>query len=457
MDVSTSLAQSKRNKLMIILTSVLVISAMNTTMFNVALPAIGEQFSLSPSQTGWIVTSYLIIFAVGVTIYGKLADQYKLKTLITTGIILMALGSLIGLLALNYPLLVIARVIQAAGAAVLPALAMIIPTRYFTPETRGRAIGMTSAGLTFGIAIGPIIAGLILTSFSWNKLFIIPLVMVLSIPIFRKYLGDEKGTQSKIDFIGALLLVATIVSFMLVISQSSWILFILFVIFLGAFIWRIKTTKNPFIHPGLFKNKSYTFTLLTFALGAGAAFSLPYLSPLLFVNVNHLSPFASGLFMFPGALIAALLAKTGGKIADTRGNATLAYMTILLFLICFGLLSFFAGASAYLVMVILILGYVAQSQWQVAMANTLSNTLSKEQVGIGMGLFMLVNFVASSIAGTFIGRALSSRSSFSLNPWHNQASGGEYSNIYVVLSVVIIITAILYTVVLRTTKNKKSN
>ncbi|WP_153733332.1 MFS transporter [Sporosarcina obsidiansis] len=456
MEVSTQLSQNQRSKLMLILTLVLVISAMNTTMFNVALPTIGEQFSLLPSQTGWIVTSYLIIFAVGVTIYGKLADQYKLKNLITIGIILMALGSLIGLFALNYPSLVIARVIQAAGAAVLPALAMIIPTRYFTPETRGRAIGMTSAGLTFGIAIGPIIAGLILTSFSWDYLFIIPLLMVLSIPAFRKYLGDEKGVQSKIDFMGAFLLVATIVSFMLVVSQSSLILLIAFVIFLILFIWRIKTAANPFIHPDLFKNKAYTLTLLTFALGAGVAFSMPYLSPLMFVNINHLSPFASGLFMFPGALIAALLAKTGGKIADTKGNSTLAYITIVLFFICFALLSFLAGTSAYLVMVILVLGYVAQSQWQVAMANTLSNTLSKEQTGIGMGLFMLVNFVASSISGTFIGKALSTSSSVSLNPLHIPADGTEYSNIYVVLTIIVVIIAILYTVVLKSTDNKKS-
>ncbi|WP_421000216.1 MFS transporter [Carnobacterium maltaromaticum] len=456
MAASVQLSKNELSKLMIILTFVLVISAMNTTMFNVALPTIGEEFSLSPSQTGWIVTSYLIIYAVGSAIYGKLADQYKLKNLITIGIILMALGSLIGFVALNYPLLVIARVMQAAGASVLPASAMIIPARYFTPETRGRAIGVTSAGLTFGIALGPIIAGLILTSFEWNYLFIIPILMFLCIPSFRKYLGNEIGIKSKIDFVGAFLLVATIVSLMLTVSQSSLLLFIAFIVFLIIFIWRIKTATNPFIYPALFKNKAYTLTLLTFALGSGVAFAMPYLSPLMFVEVNHLTPFESGLFMFPGALIAALIAKTGGKIADTKGNSTLAYMSIVLFFICFSLLSFFAGASAYLIMVILILGYVAQSQWQIAMANSLSNTLSKEQTGIGMGLFMLVNFVASSISATFMGKTLSSSSSLNFNPLHIAANGTEYSNIYAVLTIIVVIIAILYTVLLKLTDNQKS-
>lgn len=182
---------------------------------------------------------------------------------------------------------------------------------------------------------------------------------------------------------------------------------------------------------------------------------MPYLSPLMFVEVNHLTPFASGLFMFPGALIAALIAKTGGKIADTKGNSTLAYMSIVLFFFCFSLLSFFAGASTYLIMVILILGYVAQSQWQIAMANSLSNTLSKEQTGIGMGLFMLVNFVASSISATFMGKTLSSSSSLNLNPLHIAAKGTEYSNIYAVLTIIVVIIAILYTVLLKLTDNQK--
>ncbi|PYH25468.1 hypothetical protein US8_03748 [Bacillus altitudinis] len=453
MELPAQLSQSQRSKLMIILTFVLVISTMNTTMFNVALPAIGKQFSLSPSQTGWIVTSYLIIYAVGSVIYGKLADQYKLKNLITIGITLMSLGSLVGFFAFNYPSLIIARVMQAAGASVLPASAMIIPTRYFTPETRGRALGMTSAGLTFGIAIGPIIAGLVTTAFNWNYLFIIPLLQFLCIPAFRTYLGDEKiGKQTKIDFIGAFLLVATIVSFMLAVSQSSLLFLIAFLIFLTLFVWRMKSATNPFIYPDLFKNKAYTLTLLTFALGAGVAFALPYLSPLMFQGVNHLSPFASGLFMFPGAMVAALLAKTGGKLADTKGNSTLAYITIVLFLIAFGTLSFIAGGSPYLVMIVLVFGYVAQTQFQIAMANTLSNTLSKEQTGIGMGLFMLVNFIASSIAGTFMGKALSSSANTSLNPFHLATDGIEYSNIYVILTIIVVIIAILYTIVLKTTR-----
>jgi DHA2 family metal-tetracycline-proton antiporter-like MFS transporter len=104
----------------------------------------------------------------------------------------------------------------------------------------------------------------------------------------------------------------------------------------------------------------------------------------------------------------------------------------------------------------MILGYVPQRPWQLAMANTLSNTLSKEQIGIGMGLFMLVNFVASSISGTFIGKALSSSSSVSLNPLHISADGTKYSNIYVVLSAIVAVIAILYTVILKYIDNKKS-
>lgn len=73
-----------------------------------------------------------------------------------------------------------------------------------------------------------------------------------------------------------------------------------------------------------------------------------------------------------------------------------------------------------------------------------------------MGLFMLVNFVASSISATFMGKTLSSSSSLNFNPLHIAANGTEYSNIYAVLTIIVVIIAILYTVLLKLTDNQKS-
>lgn len=142
----TDTSSQNADKLLKILVVTLIFSVMNGTMFNVALPEIGKEFNLVPSQVSWIMTSYMVVYAVGSIVMGKLADKYRLKDLLTYGLLIFALGSLIGLFASEFWIIILGRVIQAAGASVLPATAMIIPIRYFAPEKRGEHLGLLRLG-----------------------------------------------------------------------------------------------------------------------------------------------------------------------------------------------------------------------------------------------------------------------------------------------------------------------
>lgn len=114
-----------------VLVFTLIISVMNGTMFNVVLPVISKEFQLTASQVTWIVSGYLIVYAIGTVTYGKLTDKFSIKSLITFGLLLLTVGSLVGVVATQYWMIIVARILQAAGAAVIPALAMIIPVRFF--------------------------------------------------------------------------------------------------------------------------------------------------------------------------------------------------------------------------------------------------------------------------------------------------------------------------------------
>ncbi len=93
-------------------------------------------------------------------IYGKLADTYKLKNLLTFGFFLCAIGLIIGLYSQTFSMVLIGCFIQAIGASVSPAIAMLIPVRYFSQEERGRALGIESVGTALGTAVGPIVSAL---------------------------------------------------------------------------------------------------------------------------------------------------------------------------------------------------------------------------------------------------------------------------------------------------------
>ncbi|TVX91721.1 MFS transporter [Paenibacillus agilis] len=433
------------DKLLRVLVVTLIFSVMNGTMFNVALPAIGQEFSLLPSQVSWIMTSYMVLYAVGSVVFGKLADNYRLKDLLTYGLLVFAFGSIVGMLAAEYWMIIVGRILQAAGASVLPAIAMIIPIRYFSPEKRGRALGTSAIGLALGSALGPVVSGLITSVGSWRMLFLFSLLPLLTLPFFRKYLDDAKGEAKAIDFLGGGLLGGTVALILLAITQSNLWMLLGGVVLLVLFIIRIRTAANPFIQPELFTNQSYSVGLLLTFMATAMSFSITFMTPQYLTALNELSASSIGFVLTPAALAAALLGRKGGKLADEHGNSALIKTASLLMLLCFMLLSTFVGISPYAIAIILMLGNVGQTFMSIGMSNTISRTLTKEQTGVGMGLFSMLNFISGAIAMSVIGKMLDSGStSLRLNPFMMNENAYVYSNIFLVLFIVTLIVWGLY-------------
>lgn len=321
------------DKLLKILVVTLIFSVMNGTMFNVALPEIGKEFNLVPSQVSWIMTSYMVVYAVGSIVMGKLADKYRLKDLLTYGLLIFALGSLIGLLASEFWIIILGRVIQAAGASVLPATAMIIPIRYFAPEKRGRALGTSAVGLALGNALGPVAAGLITSFGSWRLMFVLSLLPLLTLPFFRKYLDNARGKAGSIDVLGGGLLAAAVAIFLLAITQMQLWLFLGGLVLLALFIIRIRKAEEPFIKPVLFRNKTYSIGLLLAFTTTAMSFSMTFMTPQFLATVNGLSPSTIGFVLVPAAIASAIMGRKGGRLADDRGNFVLVFVaSVLLFL-----------------------------------------------------------------------------------------------------------------------------
>ena len=275
---------------------------------------------------------------------------------------------------------------------------MIIPVRYFPAESRGRALGITATGLAIGSAIGPVVSALIVSVFHWRWLFCIPLLILVTLPLYRKYLGNEQGQGGRIDWLGGGLLAGTVALLLLAVTQSRWIFgvgsFMLFLLFL----LRIRSAKEPFVQPRLFSNKSYSVGLVLGIFIMSVGYALPFLTPQLLADINGLAPGWIGFVMVPGAVVAAILGGRGGKLADTKGTRYLFYTASTLLLLCFALLSTFAGVSPYLIALILVFGNVGQIFMQISLSKTISLSLPKEQTGVGMGLFSLLNFLSGAIA-----------------------------------------------------------
>lgn len=438
-------SEKHANKLLGILVVTLIFSVMNGTMFNVALPEISKEFSLLPSEVSWIMTSYMVVYAIGSVVMGKLADKYRLKDLLTVGLLVFAAGSLIGFFANDYWLIILGRVIQAAGASVLPATAMIIPVRYFPPEKRGRALGTSAVGLALGNALGPVAAG-VLTSFgSWRLMFILSLLPLVTLPLFRKYLDNSRGHAGKLDLVGGVLLAGTVSLFLLSITQMELYLAVFGVVLLTLFIVHIRRVENPFIMPSLFTNKRYSLGLTLAFLTTGMSFSLTFMTPQFLASLNQLEPSAIGFILVPAALASAVMGKKGGKIADLKGNMMLVFVASILLFSAFFLLSTFVGKSVYIIAVILILANVGQTFMQVSMSNTVSQSLPKEATGVGMGLLSMVNFISGAIAMSIVGKLLDLGSTtLQFNPLNDNQNAFIYSDILLVMASIILAVLAIY-------------
>ncbi|PYI51821.1 MFS transporter [Paenibacillus flagellatus] len=432
------------DKLLRVLVFTLIISVMNASMFNVALPVISAEFDLTPSQVSWMLTGYMIVYAIGSVTFGKLADKYRLKDLLTIGLIAFALGSIIGLSASEFWMVIAGRLFQAAGASVIPATAMIVPVRYFSPEKRGRALGTTAVGLALGSALGPIVSGLVAGLVNWRYLFALSILAIFVLPFFRKYLDDERGTARRIDYWGGLFLAGTVASLLLAITLGSWPLLAAGAALFAAFLVRIRYAAEPFVQPAIFRNKSFSLGLAIAFLMTGLNFGTPFLTPQLLAHVNHLSPLSVGFVMFPAAIASALLGRKGGKLADEKGNRYLFAIAASLIVFSFAALSSVVGLAPVVIAVFLVFGNVGQTFMQIAMSNTISRTLTREQTGGGMGLFAMLNFIAGATATTLIGKALDAETaSFRLNPVP-PAEAVLYSNVFAFLALMIVVVGIVY-------------
>jgi len=447
---STITDEKVQNRLSLLLGTIIFFSVLNGTMFNVAVPDIALQFQLLPSQVSWVITGYMLIFALGSLTYGKLADMYPVRNLIVLGLLLLNTGSVAGYFAITYPMVLAARYLQACGAASIPALAMLTATRYFPYPMRGKAFGAISSAVALGAGAGPIVGGFITHTFHWRYLFLVTLATIFTLPFFRRLLPREPKRASRFDLPGLGLLAGAAALLLLFVSQGyRWGLPVGAGL-LAAFALHIRQSKSPFVQPGLFFNHPYRNTVTTAFLAMGTVFAMLFMVPLMLQDLNGANANQIGLVLFPGAITAALLGTAGGKLADRRGTIPVVYLGSGLFLAGLTALFFLAGADKRVIAAVLIVAYTGFTFLQSSLSNTVSATLPRDEMGIGMGLYNLLFFMSGAFSTALVGKLLDFRNgALRFNPFLGNPEAFVYSNVYLLLMAVALSALVLFSLSVR--------
>lgn len=212
-------------KVLVIVMIGTLMSAIDSSIVNVSIPAIMADFGSSLDDIEWVVTSYMLAFAALMPLTSWFRDRIGHKSLYIWSLIIFTTGSLLCGIAWNLPLLIIARIIQAIGGGAITPTGMAMITETFEPQERGKALGFWAMGAIMGPAFGPTIGGYLTKNFGWPSIFIINLpIGIIGIVMAINLLKADKPHAERsrpFDTAGFLFLALFLVSFLLGVSKGE--------------------------------------------------------------------------------------------------------------------------------------------------------------------------------------------------------------------------------------------
>lgn len=415
---------------------IIFFSVLNGMMFNIAIPDIAAEYGLLPSQVSWVMTAYILVFGLGSLVYGRLADQVPVRRLITIGLVLLNAGSILGFFAGAYSLLIAARVLQAAGGAAIPALAMLVATRYMRPDIRGRVLGTIASTVAAAAAVGPFLGGFAAGTLGWRYLFLIICASALAMPALRRLLPGGTAGTLQFDLPGTAILGTAITLLLLAVARTSPLYLLCGTAAALLFLVHTRRAGQPLIPPLLFSAARYRTTVMVTIIAVGSVFGMFFMVPLMLSDLNDLGVMKIGLTLFPPATAAALAGPVGGRLIDRKGSSSVVMLGILFTMTGYLLLSTFAGEEPVLIALLLIVPYIGFSFIQSSLPHRAAASLPEDLTGVGMGTYNLIFFLSGAFTAAFIGRVLDRPpAAVCLNPLATCPGGRPYSNLFLGLAV----------------------
>lgn len=334
---------------------------------NVALPKIGEEFSMSAVGLSWVSMSFLLASSVFLVPFGKISDSWGRMKMFLYSNILFALSSLFCALSFSSEILIIGRFFQGIAAAGIFATSMAIVISAFEPHERGKMIGLNVMAVYVGLSIAPVLGGILTSSLGWRSLFFINagVVLLIILAIIAK-VKDEWAVPNnlKFDFKGTLIYMVSVSGLMYGFSHLPKTEAI--VLTLSGIVGLIIFAKYELKHPNpvfeiqlFFKNKVFAFSNLSAFINYAATFAITFVFSLYLQYVKGLSPKEAGLILIAQPVVMALVASFSGKLSDTKDPRILA--SIGMGISAFGLLilTFISKETpyTYIVFALLVLGF----------------------------------------------------------------------------------------------------
>jgi EmrB/QacA subfamily drug resistance transporter len=308
-----------------------LMAAIDSTIVILGLPDIMVSLHADLIEMIWVIMGYILVSTVFLLTFGRIADMLGRVRMYNLGMVVFTVGSALCGFSGDATQLILFRLVQGSGAAMMVVNSVAILTEAFPPDERGRALGINAITFSIGGVLGPILGGLILTLADWRWIFFInlPIGMLGALWAYRALKELSKGAQGeRFDWIGAatfsLGLTALLIALTLGVefgftSTPILTLFVFFVVMLAGFFWWEQRATSPVLDFRLFRNRVYNFSVLAAMMQALALFAVNFLIVFYLQGVRGYDALTAALLLIPLPIVNSVVAPLSGIVADRIG------------------------------------------------------------------------------------------------------------------------------------------
>ena len=453
----------------VIATGVLTfIGILTETVMNVLFPELMSEFSVGTSTVQWLTTGYLLVVSLTVTLSSYFKRRYTLRLQFIVAVTLCLLGAIVALCALNFPMLLIARILQGMGTGIaLPLMFNIILEQ--SPRSKiGQLMGVGNLVCACAPALGPTFGGVVASMASWRWVFVlvIPFLLVALALGLKCIQQSEPTTEARLSVLQLLCIAIAFVSILFAIEQGGSAISalstgddaavptmvlaaVLLVVGIGALFAFARISRrsfSPLIRLGVLTSVSFRWHLLSYVLFPFITIGLGFLLPNLIQLGLGKSSLVAGIAVLPGALLGAVMAPLGGMLLDRIGAATpilAGFVVALLGLLMFsrfGVGAGLIGLSCFYF--VYMLGFsTAYSNIMTDALNELPGELKADGNALFSTLQQLMGAVGTTVMSVFVAVAQAGHGSAGSDEYAQATISGSRAA-FVCVTVVLLISAL---------------
>ncbi|MEZ4996260.1 MAG: MFS transporter [Bacteroidales bacterium] len=362
---------------------------------NLALPSIGEEFSLNAVTLNWIISSYMLTTSMLLLPAGRIGDIMGRRKIFTAGLVIFTISMILLTFTPGIRWLIGTRILQGIGGAMMFGTNMAILTSVFPPGERGRAMGINVTAVYVGLASGPFLGGVLTKYLGWRSIFAFLIPMgIISLILIRSRMKREwaEARGESFDWAGAVIygvsMAAMMYGFSKLPSLQGWIITGAGMVLMPLFVIREKHAVHPLFDMTLISgNRVFAFSSLAALIHYAATSAIGFFLSLFLQYIKDMGPRDAGFVLMSWPLTMALISPAAGKLSDHHNPGVLASIgmavtSVGLIILCF----LTEQTSVVTIVAVLVIMGAGFSLFSSPNSNAIMSSVEKRQLGNASGM-----------------------------------------------------------------------